>query len=89
LNLADRVADAEYLSSNLDDRLDVTEDHVSSLQDHVNKLLEQADALTPVLRDSTVEALAQVKAGVAALNALVTGQCALVHLYTIADFWTY
>jgi hypothetical protein len=76
-SLADRVADAENLSSNLDERLDVTEDHVSILQEHVNKLQEQADALTPVLQDSTAEAIVEIKAGVAALNALVTEMKAL------------
>jgi chaperonin cofactor prefoldin len=84
-NLAARVADAENLSSNLDGRLDSTEDHVSSLQEHVNKLQQQADALTPVLRDSTAEAVAEVKAGVSALNAVVKGQCILVFLCTITD----
>jgi hypothetical protein len=74
------------LSSNLDDRLDVTEDHVSSLQKHVNKLQEQSDALTPVLRDSTAQALTEVKAGVAALNALVTGKFALDYIYILANF---
>jgi hypothetical protein len=81
LSLANRVADAENLSSNLDERLDVTEDHVSSLQEHVNKLQDQADALTPILRDSTADALAEVKAGVTALNALVTGRFALDYIY--------
>lgn len=74
----DRVADAEFLSSSLDDRLDATEDHVSSLRDHVTKLQEQADALTPVLQDSTNEAVAEVKAGVAALNALLAGECCII-----------
>jgi predicted trehalose synthase len=86
LSLANRVADAENLSSNLDERLDITEDHVSSLQEHVNKLQDQADALTPILRDSTADALAEVKAGVTALNALVTGRFALDYIYITADF---
>jgi hypothetical protein len=73
------------MSSNLDDRLDVTEDNVSSLQDHVNKLQEQADSLAPILRDSTAEALAEVKTGVTALNALVIGMCPL---YLIDDVLT-
>lgn len=73
MNLKDRVAEAESLSSNLDDRLDATEDDVFCLQEHVTKLQEQADALTPALRDGTNEALAEVKAGVAALNALISG----------------
>jgi len=86
LSLANRVADAENLSSNLDERLDITEDHVSSLQEHVNKLQDQADALTPILRDSTAVVLAEVKAGVTALNDLVTGRVALDYMYIIADF---
>lgn len=76
-DLMERVADAEFLSSSLDDRLDATEDHVSSLRDHVAKLQEQADALTPVLRDSTNEAVSEVKIGVAALNSLLAGGCSI------------
>lgn len=71
LDLEDRVADAESMSSNLDDRLDVTEDHVFDLQQHVTKLQEQADSLTPMLRDSAAETLAEVKAGVASLRDLM------------------
>jgi hypothetical protein len=73
------------LSSDLDDRLDVTEDHVSNLQEHVKKLQEQADALTPAFRDSTAEAVTDIKAGVAALNALVAGQYPVGSPYTVAD----
>lgn len=76
-NLADRVSDAEILFSNLDDRLDVTEDHVSNLQEYVKKLQEQADALTPTFRESTADAVADIKAGVTALNALVKEMKAL------------
>lgn len=65
------------MSSNLDERLEVTEGHLSSLQEHVNKLQDQADALTPILRDSTADALGEVKAGVTALNALIAGQFVL------------
>jgi hypothetical protein len=72
LDLRDRVAEAESLSFCLDDRLDATEDDVFSLREHVTKLQEQADALKPALRDGTNEALAEVKAGVAALNTLVS-----------------
>lgn len=65
------------MSSNLDDRLDVTEDHVLDLQQHVTKLQEQADSLTPMLHDNAAETLAEVKAGVASLRDLMTRKSAL------------
>lgn len=74
-SLQGRVADAEILSSKLDDRLDVTEDQVASLQQHVSKLQHHTDALAPTLRDETAETLAEVKAGVASLNALMSRMC--------------
>ena len=64
------------MSSNLDDRLDVTEDHVFDLQQHITKLQEQADSLTPMLRDGAAETLAEVKAGVASLRDLMAGKFA-------------
>lgn len=74
LNLKDRVTEAESLSSNLDDRLDMTEDHVFTLQQHVNKLQDHADSLAPVIRDDAADTLAEVKAGVASLNELIARQ---------------
>lgn len=76
VDLEDCVAGTGSMSSSLNDRLDVTQDHVLDLQQHVTKLQEQADSLTPMLRDSAAETLAEVKAGVVSLRDLMTSKFA-------------
>lgn len=73
-HVADWVAVEENLISSLDCRIDTTEEHVSSLEEQVLKLQNQADALTPTSKTEANETLAEVKAGVAAMNALVSGK---------------